>query len=56
MKLISYYIDKQNRLFEITKEHDGLIHVRLLAPNDVPPKLVISPDDCLIDIDILEIP
>lgn len=51
-KLISYYTDKQNRLFEITKE-DGLIHIRLIPLND---NIQINWDELkTIDLDIIDL-
>lgn len=55
IKLVSYYIDKKGRLFEITKYEDGLIHVNLITQPHT--QLIISPDDSQeIELEILEIP
>lgn len=55
-KLISYYVDKNDRLFEITKESNGTIKVELIVSEN---KIHIHSDelsDIEINYDILEIP
>jgi len=53
MKIISYYIDKNNRLFEITKTEE-LIQVRLIG--DAESKINLIGDIIDIEEEILIIP
>jgi hypothetical protein len=53
MKVISYYFDKKNRLFEITKT-EGLIQVRLIG--DAESKINLIGDIIDIEEEILIIP
>lgn len=54
-KLVSYYIDKKGRLFEITKEN-GLIHIHLINQPHTQQLNIASDDSPEIELDILEIP